>query len=153
MRGNRTMRIPRRVLLQQLGTAAVTTALFPRPGESSLSSAAPAMRLVRLNRNESAYGPCERAKVAFQEAFAEAKRYPGEEVESLRRAIAASHGVRPENITLGCGSTEILRMAAEAFLGGDKTLVMASPTFDFIAHAAELLGAKVRSIPLTSAYG
>jgi len=108
---------------------------------------------VLLNRNESAYGPCERAKVAFHEAFVEAKRYPGEDVENLRRAIAASHGVKPENITLGCGSTEIFRMAAEAFLGSDKTLVMASPTFDFIARAARLLSAKVRTMPLTSDYG
>lgn len=148
------MRIPRRDLLQQLGAAAVTTGFFPSPGELPFPTpAAPAARLVRLNRNESAYGPCEKAKVAFHEAFVEAKRYPGEDVENLRAAIAASQGVQPENITLGCGSTEIFRMAAEAFLGSDKTLVMASPTLDFIARAARLLGAKVRPMPLTSDYG
>jgi len=51
--------------------------------------------------------------------------------------------MRPENITLGCSSTEIMRMAAEICLGPGKTLVTASPTFDFIAHAASLVGAEV----------
>lgn len=50
-------------------------------------------------------------------------------------------------------STEIMRMAAETCLGPGKTLVTASPTFDFIAHAARLVGAEIRSTPLTLHYG
>jgi len=37
-----------------------------------------------LNRNESAYGPCERAKVAFEKAFTEVNRYPSKEAANLR---------------------------------------------------------------------
>jgi histidinol-phosphate aminotransferase len=43
-------------------------------------------------------------------------------------------------------------MAAEAFLGPGQNLVTASPTFEWIAHAAKLVGAEVRSVALTHDY-
>lgn len=146
------MRIHRRELLRQIGTAAAATAMLPTVLESASVATDSGERSVRLNRNESAYGPSEKAKAAFQEALAEVNRYPGEEVENLRAAVAASHGVAPENITLGCGSTGIMRMAAEAFLGPGKVLVAASPTFEPIAQAARLVGAEVRAVLLTREY-
>ena len=146
------MRIHRRELLRQIGTAAAATAVLPTILESASFASEAGERVVRLNRNESAYGPSEKAKAAFQEALTEVNRYPGEDVENLRAAVAASHGVAPENITLGCGSTGIMRMAAEAFLGSGKALVTASPTFEFIGQAARLVGAEVRAVPLTREY-
>lgn len=146
------MGVHRRELLRRLGTAAAATALFPRIMQSASAAEDATARLVRLNRNESAYGPSEKAKAAFQEALTGVNRYPGEEVENLRAAVAASQSVAPENITLGCGSTGIMRIAAEAFLGQGKALVTASPTFEFIAQAARLVGAEVRSVPLTREY-
>lgn len=146
------MRIHRRELLRQFGTAAAATALFPAVMEPASVTENSTSRLVRLNRNESAYGPCDKAKVAFQEAFTEIHRYPSEEVENLRDAVAAAHGIAPDNVTLACGSTEIMRMAAEAYLGHGKTLVTASPTFDFLAEAAKLVGAEVRRVALTRDY-
>jgi len=146
------MRIHRRELLRQFGTAAVATALYPTIPESASVGADSAARLIRLNRNESAYGPSEKAKAAFAQAVNEVNRYPGEDIENLRAALAALHGVTIDNITLGCGSTEIMRMAAEAYLGPGKTLIAASPTFEFIAQAARLAGAEVRNTPLTREY-
>jgi histidinol-phosphate aminotransferase len=43
-------------------------------------------------------------------------------------------------------------MAAEACLAPGQNLVMASPTFESIAHAAKLTGADVRTVPLTHEY-
>lgn len=146
------MRIHRRELLRQIGTAAAAAAVLPPVLESAPVATDSGEKLVRLNRNESAYGPSEKAKAAYQEALTEVNRYPGEEVENLRAAVAASHDVASENITLGCGATEIMRMAAEAFLGPGKALVTASPAFEFIAQAARLVGAEVRSVPLTREY-
>lgn len=146
------MRIHRRELLRHIGTAAAATALYPTAMEPASAIADSTARPVRLNRNESTYGPSEKAKAAFQEALTEVNRFPSEEVENLRAAVAASHGVAPENITLGCGSTGIMRMVAEAFLGPGKALVTASPTFEFIAQAAQLVGAEVRIVPLKHDY-
>jgi len=145
------MRMDRRELFRQFGAVGAATVFLPALVESAPSADSPT-RLVQLNRNESAYGPCEKAKVAFHEAVTEANRYPADELESLRAAVAAVHGVQPDNITLGCGSTEILRMAADSCLGAGKSLVKAVPTFDVIAHTARLRGAEVRTVPLTRLY-
>ena len=55
-------------------------------------------------------------------------------------------------VLLGCGSTEILRMAAFAFLGGGKQLIQASPTFEAIEHYARSAGSEVISVRLTPAF-
>ena len=151
------MRIDRRELLRQFGGAAAATSLFlPSLVDAAEEGVAttpdvPAP-LVRLHRNENAYGPGESAKSAFRDALAFANRYADEEAEKLRAAVAASHGVKPENITVGCGSTEVLRMAAETYLGPGKNLVMASPAFESIANSARLIGAEVRYVPLSHEY-
>ena len=144
------MRIHRRDLFRQLGTVAAT-AFLPSFADPAVAADGPA-RPVLLNRNESAYGPCEKAKAAFLETIAEVNRYPGEDIEHLRAALAALHNVQPENITLGCGSTELLYTAARAWLGPGKSLVMANPTFEAISNAARALGAVVRTVPLTRNY-
>jgi histidinol-phosphate aminotransferase len=146
------MRIRRRELFRQLGTAAAATAFLPSFVDSAVAALDAPTRPVRLNRNESAYGPCENAQAAFHQAIAEANRYPGEDAESLRAAVAALHGVQPENITLGCGSVELLRMAAQAWLSPGKSVVTATPTFEAISQAARDLGAEVRTVRLTHEY-
>jgi histidinol-phosphate aminotransferase len=142
------MHLDRRQLFQKFGVVAAATAVLPSPLESAAAATDVSASLVRLNRNESAYGPCEKAKAAFHQAVAEANRYPNQDVEDLRATLAALHGVRSENITLGCGSRELLRVAADVWLGPGKSLVMASPAFDAIAQAAQLTGAEVRSVQL-----
>ena len=144
------MRVHRRDLFRQLGTVAAT-AFLPSFADPAAAADGPA-RSILLNRNESPYGPCEEAKAAFLEAITEVNRYPGEDVEHLRAAVAALHSVQPENITLGCGSTELLYTAARTWLGPGKSLVTANPTFEAIANAARALGAMVRTVPLTRDY-
>lgn len=146
------MRIHRRELLREFATVAAASTFLPTIAEAASPTGDSLKRLVRLDHNESPYGPCEKARAVFYEAVTEVNRYPGDDVENLRVAIAAAHGVQVDNVTLGCGSTEVLRMTTDAFLGPGKNLVLASPTFEFIANAARLLGAEVRSAPLTRDY-
>ena len=149
------MRIRRRDLLRQLGVALTGAGLLPALGETSLlpvqaaAGAASPAKPIRLNRNESSYGPCERANEAMRNAIGDANRYPGQELEDLRSTISTLNGVGSEQITLGCGSAEILRIAAETFLGPGKSLVMATPTFDAVAGYARASGTEIRAVPLT----
>ncbi len=108
--------------------------------------------LIRLNSNENAYGPSASVGDAMKSAVASANRYPRMEYDALAERIANLHKVKPEQILLGCGSTEILRMAAFAFLGNAKQLIQASPTFEAIEHYARAAGSEVKSIRLTPAY-
>jgi histidinol-phosphate aminotransferase len=153
------MRIYRRDLFRQLGVALTSTGFLPALGEflklpvQPIAGAPGPAKPIRLNRNESPYGPCEKAQEAMRNAIADANRYPGQELDDLRAAISTLNGVRPEQITLGCGSGDILRIAAETFLGPRKSLVMATPTFDAIAGYARASGTEIRAVPLTKRYG
>jgi histidinol-phosphate aminotransferase len=152
------MRICRRDLLRQLGVALTSTGFLPVLGETtipsvqSVASATSPVKPIRLNHNESPYGPCEKANEAMRDAVGVANRYPGQELNDLRAAISALNGVKPEQITLGCGSGDILRIAAETFLGQGKSLVMATPTFEAIAGYARASGTEIRAVPLTKRY-
>ena len=103
---------------------------------------------IRLNRNESAYGPSEKALEAIRAGFSSANRYPSSEYESLTESIASFHRVKPERIVLGAGSREVLRMAASAYLSRGRSLVIATPTYDPVARFAEVQGAAIKAVPL-----
>lgn len=147
------MRLDRRELLRQFGVASAASALLTPTADLHASTSATSARIVHLNNSESAYGASKSVKSAICDAAMLAGHFPGDEAEDLRPAIATLHGVTEENITLGCGSREIFRMAAETCLSPGKNLVLASPTYNSMANAASLLGAEVRRVQLTSTYG
>jgi histidinol-phosphate aminotransferase len=73
--------------------------------------------------------------------------------KDLTNRLANLHDVSPEMVTLGNGSGEILRMAAGAFLGGDRVLVAPHPTFEAIVNYALLFGvpqSQIKQIPVTA---
>src|ERR1700761_4111951 len=68
--------------------------------------------LVKLNTNESPFGPSPRAIAAMRAAAADTLRlYPDPEAVELRTVLAAHHGVAPEQIFVGNGSDEVLAHA------------------------------------------
>ena len=108
------MPISRRDLLNRLAASAVTGAAVQALGSLSHANASPASRVsmpagpIFLCSNENAYGPSEKVLTAMREASSGGNRYPRTEYDSLLNKIAALHRVRPEQIVLGCGSSEIL---------------------------------------------
>ena len=151
------MRISRRHLLRRLAAGAVVTTAMPFIDEASCaatprsSSAHRHGGPIRLNLNENAYGPSERAVATLRDSLGLVHRYP-DSADALVGEIAALHGVTRERVVLGSGSTEILRMAAATFLGPRKKVVLASPTFDLIAEYARSEGAEVATVPLDKRY-
>jgi histidinol-phosphate aminotransferase len=108
--------------------------------------------LIHLNSNENAYGPSTKVVDAIRSSIGSVNRYPRMEYHSLAERIAGFHNVKPEQVLLGCGSTEILRMAALAFLGNGKQLIQSSPTFETMEHYARAAGSEVISVRLTPAF-
>lgn len=107
---------------------------------------------IRLNSNENAYGPSVKVVETIKSAIGSANRYPRMEYDTLVEHIANSNHVTPEQVLVGCGSTEVLRVAACAFLGNGKHLIQASPTFEAIEHYARAVGSDVKSIRLTRTF-
>lgn len=137
----------RRDFLKILGiSAAAGMAGQSAPQAAAASSGSP----IRLDNNESAYGPSQKVLEAIRVAEAEAGRFPsGAAAAQLADRIAGVHNVGPNQVILGAGSTEILRMASCACLGAGKQLVQASPTFPALELYARSAGATVISDPLT----
>ena len=103
---------------------------------------------IRLDSNENPNGPGQAALDAIRGAFGESARYPDNPSNELRDAIARSHGVSPDNVVLGCGSGDLLRMAALAFTSPSRALVTGAPTFEDPTRYAESVGAWVRAVPV-----
>ena len=96
---------------------------------ASVAAAENSAGAIRLDNNEDAYGPSRKVVEAIRLAASEANRFPGARAYELAERIAKSHNVTPDQVVLGAGSTEVLRMASCAFLGPGKQLVQASPTY------------------------
>jgi histidinol-phosphate aminotransferase len=163
------MSFSRRKLLRNIGVGAVVGAAAPALRGFPLACATEALREnlvgadqparlataadpVLLYRNENPYGPSERVLAVLRESVASGNRYPRTEYDTLIGKLAAQHNVKPEQIVLGCGSGEILGMAALGFLKPGKKLVQAAPTFPSLGKLAQAAGVDVVSIPLNKRY-
>ena len=109
--------------------------------------------LIRLDSNENPNGPAAAAIDAIRAIFGETNRYPDNPENDLREAVARARGVKPEQVLLGAGSGEILRMATERYTSRDRHLVSAAPTFENPAKIATRIGAKVRAVPVDTNLG
>jgi histidinol-phosphate aminotransferase len=56
-------------------------------------------------------------------------RYPDSEATELRRCLAEKMGMLPENILVGNGSVELIRLAALAYFGYGDLILLIEPTF------------------------
>ena len=144
--------ISRRRFAEAVGVTVGASLLAPRivrRAEASLARGEPAT-LVQLNSNENPYGPSPRALEALARCGRIAGRYPDADEEEVRDAIARHHGVSPDRIVLGCGSSDILRMADSAFLAAGRRVVAAEPTFEAVLLYARVTRAEASKVPLTA---
>jgi histidinol-phosphate aminotransferase len=67
-------------------------------------------------------------------------------------AIAAHHGVKPENILLGAGSGEILDVTGTTFLLGNKKVIGCDPTYNSVYQHATAIKADAIKVGLKADY-
>jgi histidinol-phosphate aminotransferase len=111
-----------------------------------------ATREILLNSNENPYGAFPSVRKAMVDALAVSNRYPDYEFDALWESLGKLHGCKSEEITLGCGSTDVLRMAAVAFCSPNNPLVMAHPTFEALGMYAARTGTPGIKVPLRPDY-
>jgi histidinol-phosphate aminotransferase len=153
-----TMTISRRKFAQLLGVGAAAAVVrppryFAKQTQSITTPLAEGANIVRLSANENPYGPSSKALQAMTESFGLACRYPDEHNNILIDKLAKLNGVNHDQILLGDGSSEILKLCAETFTGPQEgKLVAADPTFEAILGQAKANGAEVVKVPLTSSF-
>src|SRR6478672_3065386 len=105
--------------------------------------------LVKLNTNESPFGPSPRALEAVSAEAADTLRlYPDPQATALRAALATYHEVRPEQVFVGNGSDEVLAHAFAALLKHDAPLLFPDITYSFYPVYCRLFGIASETVPL-----
>jgi histidinol-phosphate aminotransferase len=149
-----SMSISRRKFTQLLGVGAAAAVV--RPVCSLVAEPVPQSTtagVVRLSANENPYGPSPKAFKAMNDAAGLACRYPDEHNNALIENLAKLNGVNHDQILLGDGSSEILKLCADTFTGKERgKLIAADPTFEAILEQAGINGAEVVKVPLTTTF-
>jgi len=143
-----------------IGTATGATAIHWPVGNFSAGGLSPGLAraggpggYILLNSNENPYGPSPRVANAIRAAAGLVNRYAFMREGEVTERIANHHRVKPEQVLLGCGSTEILRVSACAFLANNKKLIQALPTFEALENYTKSVGSDVTHVPISRNYG
>ena len=153
-----TISVSRRKFAQLLGAGAAAALVrpplsFAKLTQPSATSSTAGGTIVRLSANENPYGPSPNALKAMMDSFGLSCRYPDEHNNVLIDKVAKLNGVDHEQILLGDGSGEILKLCAETFTGKERgTIVAPDPTFEAILNNAKANGAEVVKVPLNSTF-
>ncbi len=142
-----TPTLSRRSFSKLIGISAAFTALQPLQTVKASSAT-----IVRLSSNENPYGPAPAALKAMTDGFSLAWRYPDEYADMLAEELSRLHAVPLDQVLLGDGSGEILKLSAASFTSKDRKLVIPNPTFEAVARHAAVAQAEVVKIDLTSDY-
>src|SRR5215471_8906814 len=150
-----TISISRRDFTRLLGAGAAAAFVRPAASFSKQPERIPvADQVVRLSANENPYGPSPKALQAMTDSFVLACRYPDEHNNVLIDKLAKLNGVNRDQILLGDGSGEILKLCAETYTGPQTgKLIAADPTFEALLKNAAANGAEVVKIPLNASFG
>ena len=106
-------------------------------------------RLVKLNTNESPYGPSPKALIAIDSLINDDLRlYPDPEGSALKQAIANLHGLDPKQVFLGNGSDEVLAHVFAGLLKHSRPVLFPDITYSFYPVYCKLFGIDYQTMPL-----
>lgn len=157
------MPLTRRSMLKNLGVGAAgmyASSLVSTRWQESIAFAAetslPLETVINLHNNENPLGPGQPVLDAIDGGLgsdgAKTGRYPFAYGDALHEAIAAKFGVKPENVLIGAGSTQILVDATHVYTSKEKALVGSLPTYEECFGYARFMGHRSKAVPLTSEF-
>ena len=76
-------------------------------------------------------------------ASGEIGHYPDDSCEELKKVIAERYKIGTENIIVGSGSSDIIRMFPNTFIEPKDKVVVSRPSFAEYAHQCKIVGANV----------
>ena len=107
---------------------------------------------VKLNTNECPYPPSPRVAEAIRDELgadgASLRLYPNPRSAPLRAAVAAHHGLAPENVCIGNGSDDILTLLVRAFCSEDAAIGFTVPSYSLYPVLVEIQHGRAETIEL-----
>jgi len=104
--------------------------------------------LHRMFVNENPIGPSEKVVQAITKAARLGNRYPDNGVR-IREKIAKIHGLGPDNVFIGNGSSEIIELMCRLFLAPGDEILVPNPIFSLYELRALNVGANVIHVDVT----
>ncbi len=104
--------------------------------------------VIKMASNENPFGPSPRAVEAMRASLQKISMYPDGNCFYLKDMIANLLCIEPDNIIVGNGSDEILKLIAEAFLEPGDEIVIAQPSFSEYEFVGKIMGARCVFVPL-----
>ena len=152
------MSLSRRRFVQTVGAGAAGMWIAGRGREAGLFDLGFEAQLnaqggspIILASNENPLGPGRAVLDAVRANFGELGRYQFATTAEVGELIAKKHGLKPENVLLGSGSTQILRTTTHVFCSRTAPLVAPIPAYEECAGYAALMGYPVKTVKLTPA--
>lgn len=104
--------------------------------------------ILKLSSNEHPCGPFPAAVAALEAVAPHLNRYPDGASRALRARLAATLAVGEEELVIGSGSNEILRLVAQVVLRPGDEVVFSWPSFVVYPMVAATFGATAVKVPL-----
>lgn len=107
---------------------------------------------VKIDSNENPLGPCASARQALTAILPQGGRYSFGLLDDLLETLAATEGLKPDQIRLYPGSSEPLHHTVAVFTSPQRSYVTADPGYEAGMMASNVIGTKVVKVPLTKNY-
>jgi histidinol-phosphate aminotransferase len=125
------------------------------PGESleafSKRTAIPVDEIIKLNSNESPYGPLPSVIKALGD-YSNYNNYPDADAIALRTALSAYTELDSRYIVLSHGSNELINLLWHIFLSAGDKIICCPPTFSLYTSITMFCGASVLEVPRKANY-
>jgi histidinol-phosphate aminotransferase len=102
---------------------------------------------VKLSSNENPRPPHPKIVAAVAAALNESNRYPESGSPDLTRALAAHHGVTPDEVVVGNGSNELIDLLVRAFVAPHENVVYPVPSFIVYGLVPKICGCTGIGVP------
>ncbi|MDD5455107.1 MAG: histidinol-phosphate transaminase [Candidatus Ratteibacteria bacterium] len=104
--------------------------------------------VIKMASNENALGPSPKAVKAMKDALAGVNLYPDGNSYYLKQKLAEKLGVAMEEIIVGNGTDEVIRIITETFLNPGEEVVVAWPGFVIYSIATNVMSGSLKRTPL-----
>lgn len=102
---------------------------------------------IKLASNENPLGPSPKALAAAGQHLAGIARYPDDGAYQVKALLADKHRVRPDQVILGSGSSNILELIVRTFCGAGDEVVFSQHAFAMYPLITRAVGATAVAVP------
>ncbi len=100
------------------------------------------------SHNLNPFGPPEDIAEIMASAASDVWHYPDDSCSELKEIMAKEYGVKPENITVGSGSSDIIRNFPHTFVSPGEKVLIPRPSFAEYTQQCIIAGADIRKLEL-----